>query len=228
MGQAIEKIAQKRGHEIVSIIDVNNQDDFNSEAFRCAEVAIEFTSPQTAVENYRKAWKAGVPVVSGTTGWTEILPELKTEIEQNGYTLFWSSNFSLGVNIFMAVNQYLAKIMNDFPDYNVEMTEIHHIHKLDAPSGTAITLAEQIIKEIDRKTKWKLETEKNSDELAIKSIRQGEVPGIHTVRYESNADIIEITHNAKTRDGFALGAVMAAEFTKGKKGFLSMNDMLTF
>lgn len=228
MGQAIEKIAQKRGHEIVSIIDVNNQDDFNSEAFRCAEVAIEFTSPQTAVENYRKAWKAGVPVVSGSTGWTEILPELKTEIEQYGYTLFWSSNFSLGVNIFMAVNQYLAKIMNDFQDYNVEMTEIHHIHKLDAPSGTAITLAEQIIKEMDRKTKWKKETEKNSDELAIKSIRQGEVPGIHTVRYESNADIIEITHNAKTRDGFALGAVMAAEFTKGKKGFLSMNDMLTF
>lgn len=228
MGQAIEKIAQKRGHEIVSIIDINNQDDFNSEAFRCAEVAIEFTSPQTAVENYRKAWKAGVPVVSGTTGWTEMLPDLKKEIEQNGYTLFLSSNFSLGVNIFMAVNQYLAKIMNDFPDYNVEMTEIHHIHKMDAPSGTAITLAEQIIKEIDRKTKWKLETEKNSDELAIKSIRQGEVPGIHTVRYESNADIIEITHNAKTRDGFALGAVMAAEFTKGKKGFLSMNDMLTF
>lgn len=228
MGQAIEKIAQKRGHEIVSIIDINNQDDFNSEAFRCAEVAIEFTSPQTAVENYRKAWKAGVPVVSGTTGWTEMLPDLKKEIEQNGYTLFLSSNFSLGVNIFMAVNQYLAKIMNDFPDYNVEMTEIHHIHKMDAPSGTAITLAEQIIKEIDRKTKWKLETEENSDELAIKSIRQGEVPGIHTVRYESNADIIEITHNAKTRDGFALGAVMAAEFTKGKKGFLSMNDMLTF
>ncbi len=129
MGQAIEKIAQKRGHEIVSIIDINNQDDFNSEAFRCAEVAIEFTSPQTAVENYRKAWKAGVPVVSGTTGWTEMLPDLKKEIEQNGYTLFWSSNFSLGVNIFMAVNQYLAKIMNDFPDYNVEMTEIHHIHK---------------------------------------------------------------------------------------------------
>lgn len=228
MGQAIEKIAQKRGHEIVSIIDINNQDDFNSEAFRCAEVAIEFTSPQTAVENYRKAWKAGVPVVSGTTGWTEMLPDLKKEIEQNGYTLFWSSNFSLGVNIFMAVNQYLAKIMNDFPDYNVEMTEIHHIHKLDAPSGTAITLAEQIIKEMDRKTKWKLETEENSDELAIKSIRQGEVPGIHTVRYESNADIIAITHNAKTRDGFALGAVMAAEFIKGKKGFLSMNDMLTF
>ena len=147
---------------------------------------------------------------------------------KNGYTLFWSSNFSLGVNIFMAVNKYLAKIMNRFPEYNVEMTEVHHTQKLDAPSGTAITLAEGILDNIDRKTGWVKEIQQNDNELAIKSIREGQVPGIHTIRYESFADIIEITHDAKSREGFALGAVLAAEFTCGKKGFLGMNDMLNF
>ncbi len=228
MGKTIERIARERGHEIVSVIDVDNLDDFDSDAFKSADVAIEFTIPKVALSNYRRAFASGVAVVSGTTGWTEELPQLKKEIEEGGKTLFWSSNFSLGVNIFMAVNKYLAKIMNEFPTYNVEMTEVHHTQKLDAPSGTAITLAEGILENLDRKTTWTKETENNPQEMAIKSIREGQVPGIHTIRYESEVDSIEITHDARSREGFALGAVVAAEFTCGKKGFLGMQDMLQF
>ncbi|HNX11925.1 MAG TPA: 4-hydroxy-tetrahydrodipicolinate reductase [Paludibacteraceae bacterium] len=228
MGKIIERIALERGHEIVSIIDIDNRDDFKSDAFKSADVAIEFTVPQVALDNYKQAFEAGVAVVSGTTGWADQQEKVKADVLKNGYTLFWSSNFSLGVNIFMAVNKYLAKIMNRFPEYNVEMTEVHHIQKLDAPSGTAITLAEGILDNIDRKTGWVKEIQQNDNELAIKSIREGQVPGIHTIRYESFADIIEITHDAKSREGFALGAVLAAEFTCGKKGFLGMNDMLNF
>ena len=228
MGKIIERIALERGHEIVSIIDIDNREDFKSDAFKSADVAIEFTVPQVALDNYQQAFEAGVAVVSGTTGWADQQEKVKADVLKNGYTLFWSSNFSLGVNIFMAVNKYLAKIMNQFPEYNVEMTEVHHIQKLDAPSGTAITLAEGILDNIDRKTGWVKEIQQNDNELAIKSIREGQVPGIHTIRYESFADIIEITHDAKSREGFALGAVLAAEFTCGKKGFLGMNDMLNF
>lgn len=228
MGKIIERIALERDHEIVSVIDVNNSEDFNSVAFKSADVAIEFTAPQVALGNVKRAFAAGVPVVSGTTGWTDQFPELKKEIDEKGYTLFWSSNFSLGVNIFMAVNKYLAGIMNNFSDYNVEMTEVHHTQKLDAPSGTAITLAEQILEKIDRKTAWVKEVETKPEDLAIKSIREGQVPGIHTIRYESAVDSIEITHDAKSREGFALGAVVAAEFTAGKKGLLGMSDMLHF
>ena len=228
MGKIIERIALERGHEIVSIIDIDNRDDFKSDAFKSADVAIEFTVPQVALDNYQQAFEAGVAVVSGTTGWVDQQEKVKADVLKNGYTLFWSSNFSLGVNIFMAVNKYLAKIMNQFPEYNVEMTEVHHTQKLDAPSGTAITLAEGILDNIDRKTGWVKEIQQNDNELAIKSIREGQVPGIHTIRYESFADIIEITHDAKSREGFALGAVLAAEFTCGKKGFLGMNDMLNF
>ena len=228
MGKIIERIALERGHEIVSVIDIDNREDFQSEAFRSADVAIEFTTPHIALQNYDEAFRAGVAVVSGTTGWTEHLEEVKNNVEKNNHTLFWSSNFSLGVNIFMTLNSYLAKMMNQFPDYNVEMTEIHHTQKLDAPSGTAITLAEGILGNLDRKTVWVKDTENNSDELAIKSIREGQVPGIHTIRYESAVDSIEITHDAKSREGFALGAVVAAEFTKGKKGFLGMGDLLQF
>ena len=228
MGKIIERIALERGHEIVSVIDIDNREDFQSEAFRSADVAIEFTTPHIALQNYDEAFRAGVAVVSGTTGWTEHLEEVKANVEKNNHTLFWSSNFSLGVNIFITLNSYLAKMMNQFPDYNVEMTEIHHTQKLDAPSGTAITLAEGILGNLDRKTVWVKDTENNSDELAIKSIREGQVPGIHTIRYESAVDSIEITHDAKSREGFALGAVVAAEFTKGKKGFLGMGDLLKF
>lgn len=228
MGKAIERIAHKRGHDIVSVIDIDNREDFNSETFKSADVAIEFTAPQVAVKNFKASWEAGVPVVSGTTGWNEKLTEVKAEIEKNNYTLFWSSNFSLGVNIFMELNKHLAKIMNQFPNYDVTMSEVHHMQKLDAPSGTAITLAEDILKNLDRKTSWVKEAEISSEELVIKSIREGKVPGIHTVYYESSEDSIEITHSAKSREGFALGAVIAAEFTIGKKGLLGMGDLLKF
>ncbi len=228
MGKTIERIAIERGHEIVSVIDVDNIDDFDSKAFKSADVAIEFTAPAVALSNYRRAFASGVAVVSGTTGWTEELPELKKEIEAGDNTLFWSSNFSIGVNIFMAVNKYLASIMNQFPNYNVEMTEVHHTQKLDAPSGTAITLAEGILENLERKTNWHLETESKPTDIAIKAIREGQVPGIHTIRYDSDVDFIEIRHELKNRESLALGAVVAAEFTAGKKGFLGMENLFKF
>ncbi|MDD4777780.1 MAG: 4-hydroxy-tetrahydrodipicolinate reductase [Fermentimonas sp.] len=230
MGHEIEKIARERGHEIVCTIDINEEEKFSSDSFKSADVAIEFTSPKSALSNYTNAFKAGVPVVSGTTGWLEHLDEIKSECDNNGKTFFYASNFSLGVNIFFALNNYLSKLMNLFPDYVISMEETHHIHKLDAPSGTAITLAEDIVSNVDRINGWVLEenitTDTPDNKLKVKSFREGEVPGIHTVIYESEADTIKITHDAKSRSGFALGAVLAAEFTKGKKGFLGMKDML--
>lgn len=229
MGKTIEQIALSRGHEIVSRIDIDNQEEFESEAFKSADVAIEFTAPKVAVQNYKRAFQAGVSVVSGTTGWTEQMPEIQTLCEQKNVAFFWASNFSLGVNIFFAVNEYLARIMNQFPAYQVSMEETHHTQKLDAPSGTAITLAEGILNNIDRKNSWQLSEEKAADPiLAIKAIREGTVPGIHTIQYESDFDYITITHDAKNRNGFALGAVLAAEFTYGKKGCLGMKDMFKF
>lgn len=228
MGRIIERIALERGHEIVCRIDVDNQDDFASEAFRSADVAIEFTAPQVAVDNYKRAWAAGVPVVSGTTGWTERMPEVRREIAEKGYTLFWASNFSLGVNIFFELNRHLAKIMNHMTDYEVDMTEIHHVQKLDAPSGTAVTLAEDILANIDRKDKWVLGKAGAANELSIEAIREGQVPGTHIVRYDSTVDTLTISHEAKSREGFALGAVLAAEFTCGKQGFFGMKDLLKF
>lgn len=229
MGHEIEKIARERGHEIVSIIDMNEEEKFGSSEFKSADVAIEFTSPESAMRNYRQAFAAGVPVVSGTTGWLAHLDEIKSSCEKEGKTFFYASNFSLGVNIFFALNQYLAKLMNRYPDYDVWMEETHHIHKLDAPSGTAITLAEGILGQIDRKEGWVLGNDApTGDALRIDAFREGEVPGIHSIIYESEADTIRITHDAKNRKGFALGAVLAAEFTKGKKGFLTMEDMLDF
>lgn len=228
MGKTIEQIALQRGHQIVSIIDINNTADFESEAFRSADVAIEFTTPATALGNYMRCFAANVPVVSGTTGWLEHLDEVKAKCEQEGKTFFYASNFSVGVNIFFALNRYLAKIMNGFPAYDVRMTEVHHIHKLDAPSGTAITLAEGILENVERKKRWTLETAEQPTDLPIHAIREGEVPGIHEIIYESEADTISIKHDAKSRAGFALGAVIAAEFTAGKKGFLGMNDLFHF
>ena len=228
MGKIIERIAIDRGHEIVSKIDIDNLDDFESEAFASADVAIEFTAPRVAVANYRRAWKAGVRVVSGTTGWWDEHPDLVQEINDQGHTLFWASNFSIGVNIFFELNRHLAKIMNQYPAYDVEMTEVHHTQKLDAPSGTAITLAEGILEHIDRKSAWSLDAATTATEMPIKAIRKGQVPGIHTIRYESSVDSIEMTHDAKSREGFALGAVVAAEFTQGKSGLLGMNDLMKF
>ena len=241
MGKMIEQIAIERGHEIVSVIDIDNQEDFESEAFRSADVAIEFTAPHVAYGNYLKAWKAGVKVVSGSTGWLkEHGEDVRQACEQEGKTLFWASNFSVGVAIFSAVSKYLAKIMNRFPQYDVSMEEVHHIHKLDHPSGTAITLAEGVIGELDRKDSWKVGTVQNPDgsvdgskenasnELRIDSIRRGEVPGIHSITYNSEADQITITHDAHSRQGFALGAVLAAEYTKDHQGLLTTDDLFQF
>ena len=228
MGKMIEQIALSRGHEIVSIIDINNQQDFDSPEFASADVAIEFTAPQAAYGNYLKAWERGVKVVSGSTGWMkEHGDEVRRMCSEEGKTLFWASNFSIGVAIFSAVNKYLAKIMNQFPQYDVEMEETHHVHKLDYPSGTAITLAESILENIDRKEAWAEDTT-DPKLLRIDHIRRGEVAGIHTIRYDSEADIITITHDAHSRQGFALGAVLAAEYTKEHQGLLTISDMFKF
>ena len=241
MGKMIEQIAISRGHEIVSIIDVDNQQDFDSEAFASADVAIEFTAPQAAYGNYLKAFAKGVKVVSGSTGWMkEHGDDVRRMCNEEGKTLFWASNFSIGVAIFSAVNRYLAKIMNGFQQYGVEMEEVHHIHKLDHPSGTAITLAEEVVENIDRLDKWAVGTVQNPDgtidgskdveagSLRIDSIRRDEVPGIHTIKYDSEADSITITHDAHSRQGFALGAVLAAEYTAEHNGLLTISDMFKF
>ena len=241
MGKMIEEIARQRGHEIVSIIDIDNLQDFDSPEFASADVAIEFTAPQAAYGNYLRAFSRNVKVVSGSTGW---MNDHKADVErmcnEEGKTLFWASNFSIGVAIFSAVNRYLAKIMNGFPQYDVEMEEVHHVHKLDAPSGTAITLAEEIVEVIDRKKDWTKgvlhapdgtvsgSADVAADLLRIDSIRRDEVPGIHAIKYDSEADCITITHDAHSRRGFALGAVLAAEYTKDHEGLLTISDMFKF
>lgn len=209
MGHMIESIALERGHEIVCIIDQNNLCDFESEAFASADVAIEFTTPQTAEQNIRRAWAAGVPVVCGTTGWD--VEAIKQEAQEAG--LMWSSNYSIGVNILFALNRQLAKLMVAYPDYTPHMTEVHHIHKLDAPSGTAKTLQEAI-------------GEERLPIADVESIREGEVPGIHTVVWDSEVETISISHSAKSRKGFALGAVIAAEWMKGKTGWHDFSEII--
>ena len=241
MGRMIEQIAIQRGHEIACVIDVDNLQDFDSDAFRSADVAIEFTCPQAAYGNCIKCFDQGVKLVSGSTGWLqEHSEDSKERCTTGGKTLFWSSNFSLGVAVFRAVNTYLAKIMNNFPGYEVTLEETHHIHKLDAPSGTAITLAEDILSQINRKTTWVKGVEIKADgtatgttdcqanELPVSSIRRDEIPGIHTISYDSEADRITITHDAHNRKGFALGAVLAAEYTANHEGFLTMNALFPF
>lgn len=241
MGRMIEEIARSRGHEIVSIIDIDNQQDFDSPEFASADVAIEFTAPHVAYGNYLKAFSRGVKVVSGSTGWmADHGDDVRRMCEKEGKTLFWASNFSVGMAIFSAVNRYLARIMNGFPQYDVRMEEAHHVHKLDHPSGTAITLAEEITAAVDRKSSWTVGTLTQpdgtvvtegtpaTDQLAIDSIRRGEVPGIHTISYDSDADCITITHDAHSRRGFALGAVLAAEFTATHSGLLTISDMFKF
>ena len=241
MGKMIEQIALSRGHEIVSIIDIDNQDDFDSPAFASADVAIEFTAPHVAYGNYLRAWKHNVKIVSGSTGWLkEHGDDVRRACAEEGKTLFWASNYSIGVAIFSAVNKYLANIMNRFAQYDVEETEVHHIHKLDHPSGTGITLAEQIVERLDRKSDWQMGTLTQPDgtvvpaenldngKLTINSVRRGEVPGIHSITWNSEADQSTITHDAHSRQGFALGAVLAAEYTAGHRGLLTIDDMFKF
>jgi len=241
MGHMIEEIALSRGHEIVSIIDIDNQQDFDSPEFRSADVAIEFTAPHVAYDNYLRAFQHGVKVVSGSTGWLkEHGDDVRRMCAEEGKTLFWSSNFSLGVTIFRAVNRYLANIMNRFEDYRPTMEETHHIHKLDHPSGTAITLAEELVAEVDRLSGWKFglltqpdgsvegSAEVPADQLRIDSVRRDEVPGIHSITWNSDADQITITHDAHSRRGFALGAVLAAEYTAQHTGLLTMQDLFNF
>ena len=230
MGKTVGRIARERGHSIVSVIDVDNPDDFFSDAFRSADAAIEFTTPETAVGNYLKCFAAGVPVVSGTTGWLSRFDEVRRLCLEGKHTFFYASNFSIGVNIFFALNKYLAKLMDKFPEYDVTLTEIHHIHKKDAPSGTAITLAEGVVEHIGRKTQWQPAGAGSltAADLPVRSVREAEVAGTHEIAYESGADFIRIVHEAKNREGFALGAVLAAEFAAGKQGCLGMEDMLRF
>ncbi len=211
MGHIIESIALERGHEIVCIIDKDNTEDFHSAAFASADVAIEFTTPQTAEANVLRAWAVGVPVVSGTTGWNIEATKLEAIRQKAG--LIWSSNYSIGVNLLFALNKQLAKFMEAYPNYTPHMTEVHHIHKLDAPSGTAKTLQEAI-------------GEERLPVADIESIREGEVPGIHTITWDSEVDTITISHSAKSRKGFALGAVIAAEWMKGKTGWHEFSEVI--
>jgi len=241
MGRMIEEIALSRGHQIVCIIDIDNQQDFDSAEFESADVAIEFTAPHVAYDNYLKAFAHHVKVVSGSTGWIpQHGEEVKRLCTEGGQTLFWSSNFSLGVTIFRAVNRYLAHIMNQFEVYTPTIEEVHHIHKLDHPSGTGITLAEELVAEVDRLDGWQAGLLTNPDGkqegraeamanmVRVDSIRRDEVPGIHSITWDSPADEITITHNAHNRRGFALGAVLAAEYTASHTGLLTMSDLFRF
>lgn len=232
MGHAIERFLLARGHEITCRIDDGDAEMFNTKAFRSSDVAIEFTRPDSAVGNYAEAFRAGVPVVSGTTGWTGNLDRVKLMLEESDGTLFWTSNFSIGVNLFMKMNAYLAGIMEGFPQYVPSMKEIHHIHKLDHPSGTAITLANGIIGANNRITRWEEPADGEASPegvLPIAHEREGEVPGTHIVSWTSPVDAITIEHRAFSRDGFALGAVIAAEWVAahpGVKGLLGMDCLL--
>lgn len=233
MGHIIERIALERGHEVVAKIDKDNRGDLCGEAFRSADVAIEFSTPATAVENIKACFAAGVPVVVGTTGWLAQLPELKAVCDKGEGTMLYASNFSVGVNVFMAVNRYLARLMAGFPQYTPHETETHHIHKLDHPSGTAITLAEEIAQENTRIGGWREEDGKterlhDGELMTIDHIRRAEVAGIHTIDWDSPVDSISITHSAKSREGFALGAVISAEWLKDRKGLHTIGEVFNF
>ena len=229
MGRLIEQIALQRDHEIVATIDVDNRDDFNSEAFRSADVAIEFSVPKAGFDNILECFRAGVPVVSGTTGFGDRLDSLRQMCLKGEGTLLHSTNFSIGVNIFRALNRYMASIMGDFPAYHPYLSETHHIHKLDHPSGTAVTLADELVANYPHAEGWYEPTaEKRSESwLPVSAVREGEVPGIHTIKWESDVDYISLTHSAKSRAGFTAGAVRAAEWLAGRKGFFSMSEMLS-
>ncbi len=226
MGKAIETIALNKGHEIVLKIDIQNSQDFTEAALQKADVAIEFTGPHSAYENVKKCITWGIPVVSGSTGWLDQWIEIKDLCEVKNGTLIYSSNYSIGVNLFFELNKQLAQLMQPYNSYDVSMTEVHHTEKKDAPSGTAISLAEQILTHLGRKNKWVNSASANANELVIQSERMDPAPGTHMVKYSSEVDDIEIIHTAHTRVGFASGAVLAAEFAFEKKGIFTMKDVL--
>lgn len=225
MGKEIEKIALDRKHEIVLKVGKTNHNTITKEQLSLGDVAIEFSTPHTVVENIYKCYAADLPVVVGTTGWYDGFEKIAADCKKGDHALFHATNFSVGVNLFFKVNKYLAELMNNYPDYDVSMEEIHHIHKLDKPSGTAITLANQVIEKLGRKKTWSID-KKAADTLFIKDIREGEVPGTHILKYSSAIDDIEIMHKAHNRKGFALGAVLAAEFLHNKKGIYTMEDLI--
>jgi 4-hydroxy-tetrahydrodipicolinate reductase len=225
MGKIIEQVALKRGHTISARIDVENYYEFETAE---GDVAIEFSHPDAAFENIRKTLYKGIPVICGTTGWLEQKPEIEALTKELNGTFFYASNYSLGVNLFFKLNEYLARMMSPFPHYQVELDEIHHTQKKDAPSGTAITLAEGVLRHLKGKRKWVNEESDNPEELVIKSFRIADVPGTHFVKYNSLIDDIEIKHTAHSREGFATGAVLVAEWIVGKKGILTMDDFLKF
>ena len=238
MGRIVEKTAIDRGHEIVLKIDYDNLHELTAANLQKADAAIEFSTPATVPGNIRHCFDAGVPVVVGTTGWYGSLNHVKHECLEGGHSLIYASNFSVGVNIFFYVNRLLAKLMNNYPYYDVQVEEIHHTQKLDSPSGTAITIAEGIIENLDSKTEWvnalSADGEQTdsgdikNNQLLIESFRIDSVPGTHTVIYDSEIDTIEFKHTAHNRNGFALGAVMAAEWIKDKKGFYAVEEMFDF
>lgn len=240
MGKAVETVAIERGHTIGVTIDNNMEWQERGQQLRLCDVAIDFSQPDMAVENIRRCFDYGVPVVVGTTGWYDHLDEMVTLCEEGGRSLFVASNFSIGMNIMFDLNRRLARLMNPYEDYQVDVREVHHIHKLDAPSGTAISLANDIVANLDRKKGWTLEatsypdreddvpthTPVASDHVAIRSERQGEVPGLHVVTYDSPIDTLTISHNAKNRKGLALGAVLASEYLLGHRGYHTMTDLI--
>jgi len=239
MGRTIEALGKKQGHEFPLIIDEHNRGDLDAGNLEMIDAAIEFTIPAAAPENIKACLGLGIPVVSGTTGWNAEFPEIEELCIKYHGSLFHASNFSIGVNILFAMNRQLARIMDRFPAYTVSMEEVHHIHKVDAPSGTAISLAEQVLEENHRLNTWKLQQDDppqgstqakpgqdQSQVLPIRAIREGEVKGRHCLVYESELDSISLIHEAKSRDAFALGALLAAEFLQGKKGVFGMRDLL--
>jgi 4-hydroxy-tetrahydrodipicolinate reductase len=225
MGKTIERIAVERGHQIAAKIDIDNHHELETVV---ADVAIEFSHPDAAFDNVRLCLERNIPTVCGTTGWLSRKAEIEKLVKDKNTTFFYASNYSLGVNVFFKLNEFLASMMKNFDAYNVSIEEAHHNEKRDAPSGTAITLAEGVMKQLKRKKSWVNKESDNPEELAIKSFRIGQVPGTHITKYTSIIDDIEIKHTAHTREGFALGAVMVAEWIKDKKGVLNMDDFLKF
>ena len=228
MGREIEKIALKRNHNIIAVVDTKADWKSHLEKIKNSDVIIDFSQPDVVVDNIKRSFEHGIPMVVGTTGWDNDLENLKTQCVETGNTLFVASNFSIGMNLFFEVNKKLASLMNGHPEYIAGISETHHIHKKDAPSGTAIRLAEQVVDNIQSLNSWTNKPAHDPDQLGVHSERIGEVPGTHIISYRSEMDEVEIKHTAKSRQGFAFGALLAAEWVKNKKGFFGMKDMLDF